>query len=110
MPVRSASWRAVRGGASAEIVSIRARTRRAPSHPCAAFASGGILTAEALAIDPSRGVRIFLSADDNGVGRIPSTKFNGASGAGGGPAEVPARRHEQDDADDQGAERDQHEQ
>jgi hypothetical protein len=34
------------------------------------------LTAEALAIDPSRGVRIFLSADDNGVGRIPSTEFN----------------------------------
>jgi hypothetical protein len=33
------------------------------------------LTAEALAIDPSRGVRIFLSADDNGVGRIPSTEF-----------------------------------
>src|SRR6516164_6175485 len=50
MPVAAARSRAVRVFLSAEKASIRARTRRAPSHPCTALASGGILTAVALAM------------------------------------------------------------
>src|SRR5580700_4473799 len=57
MPVAAARSRAVRVFLSVEKASIRARTRRAPSHPCTALASGGILTAVALAIsDLSRAV------------------------------------------------------
>src|SRR5260370_30640770 len=125
MPVRSASWRAVRVFSSAENVSIRARTRRAPSQPCAALASGGILTAEALAIAPSLVVRTFLSMNDNDVSRIRSTESRNASrirerrpdsGMPAGPGNAsrnsgtPARRDQQASTDDQGGERHQREQ
>src|SRR5579859_946383 len=61
MPVAAARSRAVRVFLSVEKASIRARTRRAPSQPCTAFASGGILTAVALAIsDLSRAVLVLL--------------------------------------------------
>src|SRR4029077_9117313 len=61
MPVAAARSRAVRVFLSVEKASIRARTRRAPSHPCTALASGGILTAVALAIsDLSRAVLVEL--------------------------------------------------
>src|SRR5579862_2209690 len=56
MPVAAAISSDLRVLLSAEKASIRARTRRAPSQPWTAFASGGILTAVALAMRPLLGL------------------------------------------------------